>query len=199
MKIVYKEINKIDLSSLIELITRKDHKILINDPAGKEHYKLLAYLSLSINNAKILELGTHNGTSSTALSINSSNNIRTYDVLDLYSAKQPKNVTRVIGNIFDLKEENYLLNSDFIFVDTAHTGTFEWQIYEFLLNNNYKGFVIFDDIHWSVEMIEFWNKIPNNIKFDITKIGHGEGLGPLGSVSGTGLVDFSGKVILIDE
>jgi hypothetical protein len=135
------------------------------------------------------------------LSINPTNSIRTYDVVDKYTvAEQPKNVTRLLGNIFSAKEEpQYLLDADFIFVDTAHTGDFEWQVYEYLRTNNYKGFVIFDDIHWCNEMIEFWKKITDTIKYDITSIGHGLGMGPLGAQSGTGLVDFSNQIIIVDN
>lgn len=197
MEITYTKVNNVDLSGLIPIITRQDHKSLLLSPAGHEHYKLLAYISLNLNNAKIIELGTHNGTSSTAMSINPTNHIRTYDIIDIYSVKkQPDNVTRIIGNIFDINEQYHLLESDFIFLDTAHTGDFEMQVYEYLYNHNYKGFIIFDDILWSNEMISFWDKISNNIKYNITNIGHGKGNGPKGNISGTGLVDFSGKIII---
>jgi len=200
MKLIYEEIKNIDLSFLKPLITRKEHIELINAPAGQEHYKLLAYISSKLNYANIVELGTHNGTSSTALSINNTNNIRTYDIKNVYNVlTQPSNVTRIIGNIFDIKEEQYLLDADFIFLDTMHTGEFEWQVYEYLRDNGYKGFIIYDDIHWSDNMIEFWNKIPNDIKYDITEIGHGNGSGPKGQISGTGLVDFSSNITLFTE
>lgn len=198
MKINYSDINNIDLFKISKLMPRKDQAKIMNGAAGQEHYKLLAYLSLSINNARIVELGTHNGASCLALSINPTNIIRTYDVRDLFLVEYPPaNIFRVMGNIFDIKEEHFLLESDFIFVDTAHTGDFEWQVYEYLHNNGYKGFVIFDDIHWSDDMINFWNKIPDKYKHDITDIGHGNGLGPSGNTSGTGLIDFSGNVHII--
>ena len=117
MKLIRDEIKNINLSALTNLIPREDYKRLLVGEAGREHYRLLAYISLNLNNANIVELGTHVGTSSTALSINSTNNIRTYDVRDLYFiSPQPENVIRVIGNIFDLKEAQYLLNADFIFL-----------------------------------------------------------------------------------
>ena len=48
-------------------------------------------------------------------------------------------------------------------------------------------------------MQEFWSKIPNNIKYDITEIGHGLGIDSRGNPrsSGTGLVDFSGRVTIV--
>jgi hypothetical protein len=53
--------------------------------------------------------------------------------------------------------------------------------------------MLLDDIHWSNEMMEFWNKI-DTVKYDITDIGHGAGEGPKGNISGTGLVTFAEKI-----
>jgi len=208
MEINYENIRNTDLSHLIPLTKRQGLKQIINGPAGEEHYKLLGYITHTLNNSKIIELGTHNGASSLCLSDNPTNEVRTYDVEDLYNNEHNgvyNNITRVIGNmstkdnpyvgnIFDLNEQHYMLEADFIFLDTAHLGDFEWQVYEYLRDNNYKNFIIFDDIHWSKPMEEFWGKIPNNIKYDITDIAHGFGNGPNGNISGTGLVDFSGKI-----
>jgi predicted O-methyltransferase YrrM len=196
MDIVYNEVKELDLSSLVSSITRKGHQEIINGPAGKEHYKLLAYLSKKINDGLIIELGTHNGTSSVAMSINESNIIITYDVKDVYSAKKPKNVECRIGNIFDLGQEEMLLKANFIFLDTAHLGDFELQVYEYLRDNNYTGFIIYDDIHWSKEMVNFWKQVPEDIKYDVTEIGHGTNDGQT-SVCGTGIIDFSGKLNLL--
>jgi len=191
LKLIYDHVNAMELSQFIPIITREIHKTQIVSAAGKEHYKLLAYLSMQLNNINIVELGTHNGTSSTAMSINSTNSIRTYDVVDIYTIKQqPTNVTRIIGNIFNIHEEHYLLEADFIFLDTAHLGDFELQVFEYLRDNNYKGFIVYDDIHFSSPMKEFWNKIPSDIKMDISKFGH---------ETGTGLIDFNNNVEIINE
>jgi predicted O-methyltransferase YrrM len=131
----YDVIRKTDLSKLCKLVSKK-HKQIVNGPAGREHYKLLAYLSKNINGL-IVELGTHCGTSSMALAENGSNVIITYDVVDVYKIKkQPKNVIRKIGNIFSLNEEKMLLKADLIFIDAAHTGEFEWQVYSYVKQNN---------------------------------------------------------------
>lgn len=190
MKIIYNDVNKTDLSSLVSLITREIHKSQIIGNAGKEHYKLLGYMSLQCNNAKIVELGTHNGTSSTAMSINATNHIRTYDVVDIYSIKkQPDNVTRIIGNIFNINEQHHLLEADFIFLDTAHLGDFEMQVYKYLLDNQYKGFIIYDDIHFNSPMKKFWQSVSDNLKIDISSIGH----------TGTGIIDFDNNIEIINE
>jgi predicted O-methyltransferase YrrM len=197
MIIDYQKIREIDLSHLIKLVS-KAHRGIINGPAGEEHYKLLAYLSKNITGL-IVELGTHHGTSSMSLAENKSNIILTYDVKDFYKIKEkhrPENVIRRIGNIFDRGEEKILLKTDLIFLDAAHTGEFEWQIYSYLKNSNYDGLLLLDDIHWSDEMIECWNKI-DILKYDITDIGHGNGCGPKGNISGSGLVDFTGTVRIL--
>jgi hypothetical protein len=195
MLIHYGDVRKIDLSRLNKVFPRKHRKLLLGE-AGKEHYKLLAYLSKNITGL-IIELGTHIGTSSMALSENSSNVIITYDLTDIYKVKkQPKNVIRKIGDIFSLGEEKMLLKAELIFLDAAHTGKFEWDVFSFLKKNNYKGLLLLDDIHWSDEMIECWNKI-DSTKYDITDIGHGDGSGPKGNISGTGLVTFAEKIELV--
>ena len=200
MEINYTKIKNTDLSHLIPLITRKGMAELINGPAGEEHYKLLGYITHTLTNVKILELGTHNGTSSTALSDNPTNQVRTYDVEDLYNNNHNgvyNNITRIVGNmgtkdnpykgnIFDLNEQHYMLEADFIFLDTAHLGDFEWKVYEYLRDNNYKNFIIFDDIHLELAMQKFWSKIPNDIKYDITEIGHGLGMNSRGKPTPSG-------------
>jgi len=201
MKIIKSNIATCDLSEYVKFITREDHKLIFNDPPGKNHYKLLAYLSLLIDNISILELGTHHSISSLALSINKKNTVITYDVSNRYGiTPQPINVTRRIGNIFELREEAIMLSSSIIFLDTAHEGDFEWQIYTYLRDNDYKGILILDDIHWNDAMRKVWNDI-DTLKYDITDIGHGKCIaGPNNyNISGTGLVDFSGKIILIDN
>ena len=189
-------VDAIDLTPYVHLITRKDHKPIFLAPAGENHYKLLAYIATQINDELIIELGTHEGTSSTALAINKSNKIVTFDVKNMYTiAEQPLNVERKIGNIFNLGMQDMLLQSAFIFLDTAHRGDFEWEVYSFLKENNYKGILVLDDIHWNKPMKEFWNNI-DTLKYDITNLGHG--ICPAG-VAGTGIVDFSNQVVIDDK
>ncbi len=193
-------VKNINLSGFEDNICREDHKKIINADAGIHHYKLLGYLSLQFDNSIIIELGTHSGTSSLALSLNSLNEIHTYDVKDLYNVKkQPDNIIRRIGNIFELKEEFILLKSSFIFLDTLHSGIFERKIFNYLKDNNYAGILVMDDIFWSKEMICLWQDIDIQ-KYDLTFIGHGDELdkrGPAGNIPGTGIVDFSGKVKIV--
>lgn len=194
MKIIKADINKVDLNPLVNKITRGDHKPLFLQPPGENHYGLLAYLSMQLGEGFVVELGTHHGTSSLAMSINPKVSIRTYDIQNRYGIKgKPENVECRVGNIFSMKEEHYLLEADLIFLDTAHTGDFEQQVYDYLLENDYKGLLLLDDIHWNGPMKKFWAGIKTT-KFDLTDIGHGTC--PDG-IAGTGLVDFGGKVQLL--
>ena len=196
MKIIKEDVTKIDLLYLVDNITREEHKKLIMSPSGKEHYKLLTYLTRRLNNAIIVELGTHNGTSSLCLCDNILNKVITFDVRDLYSVKkQPINLTRRVGNIFEM-DSSILLKSDLIFLDTAHNGDFEKEIYLYLLNNEYKGILLLDDIFFNDEMVQFWNFI-NIKKYDISSIGHGGKHPSPSGLCGTGLVDFSNTIEIL--
>ena len=184
---------EIDLSPYVSNINRADHKKNFVAPPGQNHYYLLAYLSFQFDNSLIVELGTHHGTGTLALSLNQSNRVVTYDVRDVFGIKPvPTNVERVVGNIFKLGQQPLLLDAAFIFLDTAHLGDFEWEVYSFLLENNYKGILLLDDIHWNKPMKEFWNKITTT-KYDVTHLGHG--VCPDG-MAGTGLVDFNNQVAI---
>ena len=194
----FQKINAVELSHLNRKVDR-EHRKIINGIAGEEHYKLLAFLSKELGSPLILELGTHYGSSSLALAENSDAIIITYDIKDKYRIKKrnrPKNIIRKVKHIFNENEEHFLLKADLIFMDTYHDGVFERQVFNYLLKNNYKGIIVLDDIHWSQEMIDFWKEIKIE-KHDITFLGHGGGLGPMGNISGTGIIDFSKEKIKI--
>ena len=57
--------------------------------------------------------------------------------------------------------------------------------------------LVLDDIHWSHAMKLFWAKVDSDKKYDITEVGHSFIDPNFGSVCGTGLVDFSGKVEIV--
>ena len=188
----FEKINSVDLSHLKNIVDR-EHRKIINGSAGDQHYKLLTYLSKELPSPFIVELGTHYGTSSLALAENKDSVILTYDIKDRYRIKKrniPKNVIRKIKHIFDNNEAHYLLKADLIFLDAYHQGDFEREVLNYLIEQNFEGIILFDDIHWSQNMIDFWNQIKIE-KHDITFLGHGGGLGPMGNISGTGIIDFS--------
>ena len=67
-----------------------------------------------------------------------------------------------------------------------HNGKIEYEFYNYLKSINFKGLLICDDVWFFKEMRDnFWYKIPNEEKLDISKYGHW---------SGTGLINFGEKI-----
>ncbi len=180
-------VDEVSLLPYIRFITRKDHHRLYRAPAGQEHYKLLHYLASQVD-TDIVELGTHHGTGSLALAVGTNHVVHTFDIRDLYSVSpSPSNIKRYIGNIFDLGQADLMLLCDLVFLDTAHRGKFEWEVYTYLVENGFTGILLLDDIHLNEPMEEFWESIYTT-KYDITGLGHGF------NNCGTGLVDFGGHI-----
>ena len=154
---------------------------------GREHYKLLAYLSTRFNNRDIFDIGTHNGSSAVALSHNPTNRVYSFDIKLRDFMPKIDNVTYTIADIWnnDVRTtwQERILGSAFIFLDIdPHEGTRELEFYTWLKRMGYKGFILCDDIHFFKEMKEnFWLKIPDVEKSDVTHIGHW---------SGTGIIHF---------
>ena len=81
-------------------------------------------------------------------------------------------------------------------LDTFHqpdTSPFEREFFQRLLDIEFKGILGLDDIHLNSEMKQWWKEVQDGAvdggyaTYDITEVGH---------ATGTGLVDFSGKVEL---
>lgn len=165
---------------------------------GKEHYKLLAYLSTLYNNSIIFDVGTHMGSSALALSYNPSNTIYTFDIVDklinyngpLKKFDEAPNILRHYDNLFDPEiqkvYEGLILSSPLLFIDVdPHNGDMEIAIYDYLKSINYPGIIVFDDIHHFEGMRKFWAHVEDKYKYDLTGIGHW---------SGTGMVIFNPNI-----
>lgn len=147
--------------------------------SGKEHYRLLIYISTLYNNEVIFDVGTNKCMSALALSYNKSNKIKSFDIVKLLPENPlVDNIEYIIG---DSTKDTDLTNCPIIFLDVDHDGLYENIFYGYLKSINWKGILILDDIHLNQPMKEFWNKISEE-KYDITSIGHW---------SGTGLVIFN--------
>jgi len=151
--------------------------------AGKEHYKLLAYLSTKFNNRDIIDIGTHRGASALALSYNQKNHVYSFDIEHKYPLAELPNITYSTDNLMSpegrAKWETYILNAAFVFIDIdPHNGTLEYDFYNWLKEKQYQGFVICDDIWYFKCMRDnFWYKIPTHYKKDLTELGHWAGTG----------------------
>jgi hypothetical protein len=147
--------------------------------AEKEHYTLLSMVSKEYNNTILYDIGSYKGLSAIALSSNQNNLVISYDIEYLLKVTRPKNVEFRIGDFYNDKQ---LLSSPLIMFDIdPHDGLQEKKFVSYLTSNNYKGTVIFDDIHLNDGMKDFWSSITQQ-KQDYTNLGHW---------SGTGVVHFT--------
>lgn len=147
-----------------------------SQPAGVEVYEYLAEVSKDY--ANISDLGTDMGFSALALSNNEKSRIISYDMdLSKLLVKDKKNITFVLGNIFDYIDD--IIKSDLIYLDIdPHDGIQEENFINVLEKKKYKGIVIADDIHLKryPKMVEWWNNVKQR-KEDVTEKGHWSGTG----------------------
>ena len=168
--------------------------------SGTEHYKLLAYLSTLIDNEIILDIGTYQGGSALALSYNPSNTVISIDIkYQVETYIDLDNIYFLEGDI--LRSEAgavavLIKSTNFILYDTVHDGDTELKFHNYLLDTNWEGICLWDDIkyRWTGAIREgmqsFWNSIDDNQKMDLTKYGHW---------TGTGLVWYGKKPKIILE
>ena len=144
--------------------------------AGQEHYRLLAYISTLFKDSILLDIGTYKGDSARALSYNKSNFVNSVDVQaqpEIADIKS-ENIEFWIG---DILTHTYFINkSKFILLDTFHNGDFEQEFMDKLIEIDYHGLIMFDDIYLNDPMGEFWRGVIHE-KYDITHIGHHTGTG----------------------
>jgi|GEM_PF-535955 tetratricopeptide (TPR) repeat protein len=184
IEIICSEVFNENIDELLEKTDSADNKKYMSLPTG-EHYKFLSYISKKYEDALFFDIGTNYGGSALALAANTNNKIVTYDIIPMSKIKGTiENIELRIGNAL---EDERLLKADVILLDTMHDGNFENLVYDFLVKNDYKGILLLDDINLNTAMRNFWLKIKEQ-KYDLSPIGH---------LTGTGLVDFSGRVKVI--
>jgi len=183
------DLNSLNFEQYKTIVGNEPNIDFFSNP-GKEHYKLLAFFSTLFNNSNIIEIGTHLGHSALALSYNKTNTVYTFDIVDKVrpNIKNIENIKFCIDDLFDKntfdKWKDIILSCPFIFLDCdPHNGTMEMSLLDFIKDIDYKGFVICDDIWYFKEMRDnFWYKIEDQYRYDLTDIGHW---------SGTGIVTFN--------
>jgi hypothetical protein len=172
------EVQSVDLFNSSTSLSNFQYRSYYNEQAGKEHYKLLAFVASLFPSQTIYDIGTHFGGSSVALST-TAHKVISYDIVEM---KQlivlPSNVEYKIG---DFRKDPDVLNSPFIFVDVdPHDGIQERDFHSFFLESKYKGIVLWDDIRANREMHEWWSSIQESDtikKVDLSTLGHWSGTG----------------------
>jgi hypothetical protein len=161
-------------------------------PAGREHYKLLAWLAQKFDKQNLFDLGTHRAASALALSYgtlnaqNPKNFVWSFDIEDKIKDSVVTQRSGICFKIVDLFNPTFrkpyhsiLMNSPFIFIDIdPHEGKLEWDFYLYLKHSGYKGLCFWDDVHYFPGMQEFWKKVnedKDSYKLDLTPIGHWSG------------------------
>ena len=194
IKISETEISEINLSKFNNV--QDINLITFSDNMGKEHYKLLAYLSTQFNNQNIINIKSKPDSSAVALSFNETNTVSCFDILGNNNiASIHKNIHFYKFNIVEEKNEEVwkkmLLSSPLILINIEpFDGNTQFELYKYFMNNNYKGILIFDNIWVYPEMRNnFWYKIPKENKIDLTLVGH---------ETGTGLIYKDHKIDYVD-
>ena len=180
------------------------------------YYVILAHLSTYFNDSILIDLGAHKGESAAALSYNKSNIVYTYDIEHRAEAAQrvveEKNIRYILGDCINddwsgmamlegvqpKSDKEIFLSSKLIFLDVdPHDGIQENKVLNFLINNNWKGVMVCDDIGMGLEaekedshpqMREWWNSVELP-KYNISANHYASG-------TGTGAICFDNQEVI---
>lgn len=160
-------------------------KSIFYEQPGKCHYLLLSYISSLYKNQTIVITDAWHGLSSLSLSFEPSNTIHSftqYSYMNTTISHQENIIVHENTNLLQAdqleKNKELLLNSAIILVDhSPHRGKDEYLLYEFLLENDYKGIVISDHV-WIYKQMrdEYWYKILDKYRYDVTELGNEDGV-----------------------
>ena len=187
-----------------------------------EHYcAILIHLSTYFNDSVIVDLGTLYGNSAAALAYNKSNKVYTYDIehraeaSEKFESEEFKNVKYIIGNCIEnnwqgtvssqahayVQDKNtpfktdkeIFLSSKLIFLDVdPHDGIQEAIVLNFLVEYDWKGIMVCDDIGLQHPLMhEWWNSIELPTYTIRNKYGSHGG-------QGTGVICFDDQEFLYD-
>ena len=173
LKVTTEELDGIDMS-FIETWLNKDDTGYMHHSSGREHYRLLTYISTLYDDKIIFDVGTNECRSAVCLANNNHNRVKSYDIIQVLPENPTlNNIEFILG---DSTKDLDILSSPFIFIDVDHDGIYEEKFLKFLKEHNWKGLLLMDDIHLNADMKRVWESI-NTEKYDLTNKGHWSGTG----------------------
>ena len=216
----YEKILDMDKGPLerLQKFTSEEYAGYMLSKAGTEHYAFLHYLASTYGDCRhFADIGTRYIASSVAMGSNLKSPVWTFDIPSSTERQHAfrggteenyQTRAKAIGlnikfhnldllKVSDDELKNYF-GTWFVMLDTFHkpdTVPFEREFFQRLLDIGFKGVLGLDDIHFNSEMKKWWQEVQDGagaaeggyVTYDITSVGHS---------TGTGLVDFSGKVVI---
>jgi len=176
------ELDAIDMRPVVSKFKNVDEVKFLSMSAGQEHYRLLRWISENYKNSVIAEVGTYMALSTVCLAWEKTNAVISYDVTYDYLKwkERPDNVACILMPPDQNGFPKSIINAGIIFIDTNHYGVMEKNVFDYLIANEWKGVLIYDDIYLNDEMTAAWDYISVE-KIDATSIGH---------VYGTGIIEI---------
>jgi hypothetical protein len=163
----------------VELAFQSEYQGYYDEPAGKEHYRMLEELS-SKAVGMVVDVGTLYGSSALALAHNPSVQVVSYDIKnhipDGAVIRKVPNITFKIRDGIKAVPEFVHTTSLIVLDIDPHDGVQETEFFKALVENGYKGTVVCDDIHLNPAMEAWWAGIEQR-KEDKTAEGHWSGTG----------------------
>jgi predicted O-methyltransferase YrrM len=181
------EVNQLDLTHLAHFLQwNPAYQQYFLQDAGKEPYKLIAYLSKTIGGVAV-DMGTLYGSSALALSYNEQTQVMTLDTKrqipdaqDLVTPVKRPNVRMIVASCQTLLPHAAKANLVLLDIDAHLTTEIKKVIHE-LAYYRFKGILVLDNIHLNDDMKSLWidvGKELNNCKtIDATTLGHHTGTG----------------------
>ena len=190
------EVEKVDLSHLAHFLQwNPSYQNYFVQEAGKEPYKLIAYLSKKIGGFAV-DIGTLFGSSALALSYNDNTQVLTLDTKrhipdskDIVTPLHRQNVKMIVASCQAVL--SHVATADIVLLDIDVNLTTEIKkIINELVYYNFKGILVLDNINLTEAMKQLWANVAKHLKkIDVTSLGHH---------SGTGIIVFDTTHIDID-
>jgi hypothetical protein len=220
MVIDFEEVRKFSNEPLerVRGFTIEEYEKYMMAPAGKEHYALLNYISNTYGDCRhITDIGTRYVSSALALSSNLKTPVWTFDLPSSNerqaafrgkSESEWQSELRAVGanitfynvDLMQVSDDEFkkFIGTWFVMLDTHHrpyTKPFEREFFKRVLETGFKGLLLLDDINEHDEMRRWWTEVQDAAAASGYRA---YSLSPVGHWSGTGLVDFSGKLVVRD-